>query len=196
MWELTEKYAWADEDENLAWTVAVIDGFDADEVIRIYGGDPAQPLGQWTFDDAWVPEDDFGEYFYVQVITHDGYVVAIEPNGWTGKVAEIARRASADGGRFFSVYWNADGRWYIVQAINGAVTGSFDVALRYPTDLLPAWAVEVDFSTNNLGALCLALMEQQTGLVFDPAWLRDKLPTYRIPDPDVMLRDVDGARQP
>lgn len=32
--------------------------------------------------------------------------------------------------------------------------------LRYPTDLIPEWAVGVDFSTNDLGALCLALMER------------------------------------
>ena len=35
-------------------------------------------------------------------------------------------------------------------------------------------------------------MAQQTGLVFHRGWLDAKLPTYRIPDPDEMLKDVEG----
>ncbi|MGH3625330.1 MAG: hypothetical protein ACRDQ5_26690 [Sciscionella sp.] len=36
----------------------------------------------------------------------------------------------------------------------------------------------------SLRSVSLAYMERQTGLAFDRAWLAEKLPTYRILDPD------------
>jgi hypothetical protein len=39
-------------------------------------------------------------------------------------------------------------------------------------------------------------MEQQTGVSIDRRWLDAKLPTYRIPDPDILLADIENARRP
>jgi hypothetical protein len=141
----------------------------------------------------------FDEYSVVQISTHQHYGVAIEPNGWTGNVPEIARRASADGGHFFSVYWSPSA-FQIVEAKDGQVTASFDPNfIGLPggaNDLLPGWVADDDFSLEHLKASCLAALEQQTGLAFERAWLDAKLPTYRIPDPDGLLKDVENARVP
>jgi hypothetical protein len=39
-------------------------------------------------------------------------------------------------------------------------------------------------------------MEERTGVAFERAWLDTELPTHWIPDPDVMLADVETARMP
>jgi hypothetical protein len=39
-------------------------------------------------------------------------------------------------------------------------------------------------------------VEQQAGVAFEEEWLVKKLPTFPIPDPDELLYDVEGARNP
>jgi len=200
MRELRAKYAWADEDHDLAWTVGVFERFAADAMLAIYGGGRGDHLDEMTFDDAMTLRNDhFDEFAVVQFKMHERYGVAIEPNGWTGNVPEIARRASVDGGRFFSVYWSPSA-CQILQAKNGQVTASFDPNfIGLPAganDLLPGWVGDDEFPLEQLNASCLAAMEQQTGLAFNRGWLDAMLPTYRIPDPDVMLKDVENARMP
>lgn len=200
MRQLIDKYAWITAYDTLGWTAAVIHGRTEAEVINIYGGNPDQPLEPRPFEDALVPDEHFGTWFYLQTVTTGDTVVAIENNGWTGTIPEIARRASAGGGQFFSVSWTVEGRWRILQAKNGQVTASFDVLHAVnrtdPFDKLPAWLDHVDLSDDSLDATCLAVLEQQTGVAFDRRWLTAPLPTYRIPDPDVMLKDVKNARLP
>jgi len=60
----------------------------------------------------------------------------------------------------------------------------------------PQWITGVTIDLDRLRSTALALMEQQTGLALDREWLNEKRPTYRIPDPDVMLKDVENARLP
>lgn len=200
MRQLIDRYAWIKEYDTLGWTAAVIQGRTEPEVVKIYGGDTSQPLEPRPFSDAVMPEDDYGSWFYLQTVATDRFVVAIENNGWTGTLPEIGRRASTDGGRFFSVYWTVEGRWRILEAEDGQVTAYFDVARAVyrtdPFDKLPSWIDEVDLSDENLDATCLAIMEQQTGAAFEPAWLQRDLPTYRTPDPDEMLKGVENARVP
>jgi hypothetical protein len=198
MRELMAKYGWADEDHDLAWTVGVFEKAAAAAMLTLYGGKAANKLGDMTFDMAMTLRNEhFDEYAVVQFKTYEHYGVAIEPNGWTGNMPEIARRASADGGHFFSVYWSPSG-FQILEARNGQVTASFDPNfIGLPAganDLLPGWVGDDDFPLEHLKASCLAAMEQQIGLAFDRAWLDTKLPTFRIPDPDEMLKDVAGAR--
>ncbi len=90
------KYEWI-EDVDLAWTLAVIQGHTVDEVVRTYRG---EPVGTATFEGSAVPEESIGDYFHVQVFRQGQHVLAIENNGWCGSSPTIARRASADGGRF------------------------------------------------------------------------------------------------
>lgn len=196
---LIDRYRWVDDpDLDLAWTVATITGRTADEVVQTYGGDPADPVGELTYEGAGVPYDDFGKYFHLQILVPDGHVVAIENNGWSGTLPETGRRASANGAAFFSVYWSPSAD-RLMQAVDGTVTAYFN-PLRYDPaddrfDVYPAWAAGagLEHDGTDAGPICMALMEQQTGLAFQPEWLDLALPTYRIPDPHALFRDVPGA---
>ncbi|MGQ0841750.1 hypothetical protein [Actinokineospora sp.] len=199
MRDLAERYAWFDQARDMDMTLAVIRGHSVGEVVSLYGGNPAEPVDMVPFQQAFVSEEDFGRYFHLQVKSRPGYVVAIEPNGWSGNVPEIARRASAGGGHFFSVYWSPSASG-VLQAIDGTVTACFDPVLFDPTaefDVNPTWASETDFATvDRLRSTCLTLLEQQTGLAVERAWFDEPLPTYRIPDPDELLKNVKDARLP
>ena len=199
---MIDKYAWVSEIE--AWTVAVVTGRPADEVIRIYGGDPASPVGEHYF--AQMPDLQGGGYpdslrFHLQILNPGNHVVAIENNGWSGSVPEIARRCSANGGKFFSVYWNVNAFGMLVEAIDGKITAHFESLYPIapdppqPGEVRPAWAIGPETDPGLAWPTCLALMEQRTGLAVEQQWLSTPLPTYHIPDPDLLLKDVAEARQ-
>lgn len=199
MRKLIERYSWI-ERLDVVMTVAVIQGRTEQEVVSVYGGDPSRSA-MMTFSEAEdAGSEEFGEYFHCQVFSHGHDVVALENNGWSGSIPEIARRASEDGGRFFSVFWNVNGVFRIVQAVDGQVVAWFDPMYGGervgPADLIPEWISGLSLQTGHLRAASLALIEQQTGLAFDRRLLNTRLPTYRIPDPDVMLNDVENARLP
>ena len=117
----------ADDDDDLAWTVAVVGGRTKAEVVLAYGGDPERPIGSLRFDATFdlVPEDDLGRYFFIQTLTDGDHVVVLENNGWAGADAGLACRVSRDGGTFFSVYWSPSGT-RIVQAADGVLVADFD----------------------------------------------------------------------
>lgn len=196
MRELIDRYQWVQQ-LDVVMTFAVIQGRSVDEVVRIYGGDPAKSQLMTTIEaeDAGLDDD-----FYFQVFEHQDAVVALENNGWSGTVPEIARRASADEGRFFSVHWNGNGMFRITEARGGKVVAYFEPTFgtepTAPDDIVPEWAAGLELQPDELRAACLALVEQQMGVAFEEEWLVKKLPTFPIPDPDELLRDVEGARTP
>lgn len=196
---MLERYEWVDKEYDLVWTVGVVEGRTEADVVRAYGGNPSQPAEPRVFEEAWVPQEHFGDYFHIQTLTHVRYVVAIEPNGWIGSIPEIARRAST-GGRFLSVFWNINGNYKIVQAIDGQVVACFNPmsidGLPERGELRPPWIEGRRIGLHHLRSTCLALVEEQTGLAFDRKWLDIKLPVYRAPAPRELLRDVDGAWLP
>jgi hypothetical protein len=200
--DLIPKYAWTEEDHDFVWTLAVIQGHTIEHVLRAYGGNPAESVCDYSFaqlcDLQGAGEPD-ALRFHVQVFGHAGSVVALENNGYAGAVPEIARRCSTDGGRFFSVFWNINGAYSIVQAINGTVTASFDPLLAgpdpWPGWIYPEWLDLDDFSTDEIRPVCLAYLENQTGVSFDQTLLNDPRSTYGIPDPDSMLKDIENARR-
>lgn len=179
------RYAWADEYTNLAWTLAVITGRTTDDVIHAYGGDPTQPADTAPFVDAHVPPDELGTYSLVQIKEVAGFVVAIENNGWRGKDPCVAERASRDDGRFLSIFWNLNANYKVSAAKDGKLLASFDPqTVQYPApvgEIYPDWITDVVFTDDNLHAVLLAVIEHQTGLTFDPTWLTEPLPTYRVP---------------
>ena len=162
--------------------------------MRIYGGDPTRRTSLTMTEGA----DDVGA-FYLQVFPHGSSVVALENNGWSGTVPEIARRASA-GGRFLSVHWNVNGLFRVTEAIKGTVTAYFEPSPGAgpvaPDDVVPAWASDIEFTAGPLRATCFALVEVETGVAFERQWCEATLPTYRVPDPDVLLTGVANARTP
>jgi hypothetical protein len=200
--ELLGKYAWVNDIE--AWTIAVIQSHTAADVIGIYGGDPADPVGDYFFAEAaslqGMGYPDVLD-FHLQILERDKYVVALENNGWTGSVPEIARRCSADNGRFFSVYWNVNAFGMLTEATDGRITAHFESLYPIapeppqPGEVRPPWAIGEAVDVALAWQACLVLMEQQTGLAFEQAWLTGTLPTYRIPDVDALLKGVQGARE-
>ncbi|MEV8440455.1 DUF6461 domain-containing protein [Actinosynnema sp. NPDC051121] len=195
MHQLIASYDWI-EHQDVVLTFAVIQRATVQEVVRTYGGDPAESQLMTTIEAEDAALDDPG-FFYVQVFEHETSVIALENNSWTGTLPEIARRASADGASFFSVHWNVNGLFRITEAEDGTITASFDpmrVDADDPGALVPPWATEVSFEVGKLRATSLAAAERRTGVAFDQAWLAAKLPTYRISDPDVLLEGVEGAR--
>ena len=99
---VADRYAWVDQIE--AWTVAVVCGRPADEVLGIYGGDPAASVGDHPFAQLADLQGSGSDLtFHAQLLDVAGRVVVIENNGWSGSLPEIARRCSADGAEFFSV---------------------------------------------------------------------------------------------
>lgn len=197
-----EKYSWANEIE--AWTVAAVKGRTVDEVISIYGGDSADPIGTYHFAQMFdlQGDDPYNLKFHVQTFNRPPYVVVIENNGWSGSVPEIARRCSADDGQFFSVFWSLTGSGAVTQAIDGVVTAHFAALYPFsleppqPGDLRPDWATGPALDVELAWPACMALLEQQTGMAFDPSWLTEQRPTYRIPDAHWLLRDVEGTDRP
>lgn len=198
MRELIDRYQWVQQ-LDVVMTFAVIQGRSADETVRIYGGNPEQRQLLTTIEAEDAGLDD-GDDFYFQVFEHQDAVVALENNGWSGTVPEIARRASADEGHFFSVHWNANGMFRLTEACGGKVTTYFEptfgTELAAPDDVIPEWAEGLELQPDELRAACLALVEQQTGVTFEEEWLVMKLPTFRIPNPDELLREVGDARNP
>jgi hypothetical protein len=183
--EQVRRYGWADEDINLAWTLAVITGRTVGETVRAYGGDPGRDPRMLTFAQAQVPPDALGRRAYLQVREVGQHTVAIENNGWLGKRADIAERASRDGGGFLSVFWNLNADYKLTQAVDGKLTAQFDPLtvqhLAPVGDTYPDWIADVVFTDESLHAVLLALVEQQTGLVFDPVWLTEPQRTYYLP---------------
>ncbi|MDX8029384.1 DUF6461 domain-containing protein [Lentzea sp. BCCO 10_0856] len=198
MRELIDRYQWAQQ-LDVVMTFAIIRGRSVNEVVRIYGGHPEQRqlMTMVEAEDAGL---DDGDDFHFQVFEHQDAVVALENNGWSGTVPEIARRASAGDGYFFSVHWNGNGMFRITEAHAGTVTAYFEPTFgaqpAAPDDVIPEWGVGLQLQPDELRAACLALVEQQTDVAFDQEWLVKKLPTFRIPDPDELLREVEGSRTP
>lgn len=197
MRKLIEGYDWVQR-LDIVLTFAVVTGSSEDDIVQVYGGDPTKRTSLTIAEAEDATLDDPGAFNF-QVFTHSSSVVALENNGWSGTVPEIARRASA-GGRFISVHWNVNGLFRITEAIKGEVTAYFEPSSGArqvaPDEVVPAWVSGVEFTAGRLRATCLALMEVETGVAFERQWCETKLPTYRIPDPDVLLAGVANARTP
>lgn len=179
-----ERYLWVDDELDLSWTVAVIDGATEQTAVAAYsGGRRSEFVGRREFAQAYVSEDDLGEYFLIQVIPQGRRIVVLENNGWLGTNREVAQRASSARGRFFSVYWSPSGD-RIVQAADGEILAWFDPLSAGGTcgggDIYPGWLRDVVFSTDGLHSTMLAVLEWQTGQGFSRRWLHEELPTYRI----------------
>lgn len=158
-------------------------------MIRIYGGDPATSAPA-RFEDSM---GDLDGDFFVHTVSVTDRVVAMENNGWTGN-AEIARRASARGGRFGSVYWcEAIATLGVIYAVDGVVQGwhhdrscgqgkapagmpEWDEALAAPGHPVPAAA---------------ALLAQLMTLDIRQEWFLADGRTTAVPDSDTLLPQVE-----
>ncbi|MFD8615475.1 hypothetical protein ACFV09_42465, partial [Streptomyces sp. NPDC059631] len=137
----------------------------------------------------------------LRVVTAEAHVVAVEW-GYRGSIPEIARRASADGGEFFSVYRDINARYQVMHAVDGRVDGMFDpfdlldAASTGPDPELPEWAAGVSFHMETLCAESLALMERTMGVRIDPAWIDIPLRTMLVASPSALFEDPATAWTP
>jgi|SRR5262249_15329216 len=188
MLERYRSYRWADEAHDLAWTVAVISGRRADDVVTLYGADPGSPE-ELSFGEAeqerneHLADPNSAERGLLQVLTRDGHVVVIEPNGWLGAEPQRARKISEDHCHFFSIYWSPVAT-RIVQAVDGQLVADFeplftDRASR-PAGRYPDWIDEYLWPADGLQSTMLVALAEQTGVAFDRQWLYRRLPTYRV----------------
>lgn len=180
---MLDRYQWANEDYDLSWTVAAVEGRPEAEVIRAYGGDPNHPIGLMPFADtmALVSEEDLGDYGFIQTMATGRHVVVLENNGWLGSRPELAERVTADGGKFFSVQWSpVTSR--IVQAENGKLLADFEplFANEDTDELVPQWAHEAVFTADGLRAAILLALEEQAGARVERVWLEQELAVYRV----------------
>ncbi|MFE8017091.1 DUF6461 domain-containing protein [Streptomyces antibioticus] len=196
--ELVARYAWADGDELEAYTFSVVAGRTEDEVIRAFGGD-ADGARMMTFAEA-ADEQAEQRCELLRVVTAEAHVVAVEW-GYHGSIPEIARRASAGGGEFFSVHRDVNARYQVMHAVDGRVDGMFDpfeleAAWTESRPELPAWAEGVSFHMETLCAETFALMERTMGVPVDPAWLDTRLRTVLLASPDTLFDDPVVAWSP
>ncbi|MGP4084425.1 DUF6461 domain-containing protein [Streptomyces sp. KR55] len=202
-WEdLVARYAWADADEPDAYTFSVIAGKTENEVIRAFGGDPgASRLMTFAETSDEQAAHLYEDYELLRVVTVDRRVIAIEW-GYHGSIPEIARRASADGGEFFSVYRSVNAGYQVMHALDGHVDGMFDpfeledAAWMDPEPEVPAWAEGVAFHMETLCAESFALMERTMGVAVDPGWLDTALRTVLLASPSELFGQSEAAWLP
>ncbi|WP_372348331.1 DUF6461 domain-containing protein [Streptomyces sp. KL116D] len=202
-WEdLVARYAWVDADDPDSLTCSVVAGKAEDDVVRAFGGDP-EGSRLMTFDET-VREQAahlYEDYALLQLLTVGRHVVAIEW-GYYGSIPEIARRASADGGEFFSVHWNVNARYQVMHARNGHVDGMFDpsemedAAWMDPEPELPTWAAGVAFHMETLCAESFALMERTMGVAVDRDWMDRAFRTVRLTPPSELFGQSESAWLP
>jgi hypothetical protein len=198
---LVGKYAWVNAIEG--WTVSVMRRRVIDDVVQVFGRGMAVSMGDVTFTelDRLRGPDPARVELFVQLLTRDDYTVTLEHNGWSGSLPEIARRCSADDGWFFSVCWNLHAAGMTTQAVDGAITASFESVFPIEPgprggDLRPEWAIGPAIESSLTWQVCMAHLEHQTGVEIEQRWLHEPYPTYRIPEPHWLYRDVDGADRP
>ncbi|GLZ38619.1 hypothetical protein [Actinokineospora sp. NBRC 105648] len=201
---LSERYRWLDDALDIDWSVAVINGRTLDEVVATYGGDVSKPLGPMDYASAktWRNQH-FDDGGIICVRQLPGAVLVIEPNGWASSIAEIARRQSANGGHFFSVYWSPSA-FQVLAANDGTVSALFDPVYLEPADdqprsgeVYPAWLTGSEFlDDRHIRSTCITLLEEHTGVQIERTWLGEPHATYSIPDPDDLLRGIADVRLP
>ncbi|MCE7010995.1 DUF6461 domain-containing protein [Kibdelosporangium philippinense] len=103
-----------------AATITVIKGLTVDEVITIFGGDPAAPVPIRSIADSW-PQHDYVSVLAVLAV--DDYVLAVEDNGFQGANPETAAALSRNG-TAASVFWNVNALFRITLAENGKLVYS------------------------------------------------------------------------
>lgn len=194
---MPSKYAWVNKVEG--WTVAVMQCRPVEEVVQIYGGDDAEPMGELAFIDMGRHRNpDISRVeFFMQIVDCAEHMVVLEHNGFSGAFPEIARRCSATGW-FFSVNWNIHAAGMVTQAIDGAIVAHFEALYPFHPkteewERRPPWAVGPEVDVNVAWPVCMAHLEQQTGVAVEERWLTEAHPTYRIPMPYGLYHDIPGA---
>jgi hypothetical protein len=108
---------------SMAATVTVVTGSTAEDVLRAFGADPAQPESLRRITDDVTARMSVDPW--VAVLEAGTAVLAVEYNGFQGMDGAVLRRASA-GGRAASMFWNVNAMTWLSFAEGGQVLASFE----------------------------------------------------------------------
>ncbi len=106
-----------------AATVTVVTGSTAEDVLRAFGADPAQPESLRRITDDVIARMSVDPW--VAVLEAGTAVLAVEYNGFQGTDGTVLCRASA-GGRAASMFWNINAMTRLSFAEGGQVLASFE----------------------------------------------------------------------
>ena len=118
---------------SMAATVTVVSGSTLAQVLSAFGADPTAPVPLRPLLES------FGIEPWVAVLHRDGYVLAVEINGWEGSTEQVLARVCAHG-EAASVYWNANADRRQTFARDGSVLAAFEWMSEVPADLAHIYA--------------------------------------------------------
>ncbi|MEV6909004.1 DUF6461 domain-containing protein [Amycolatopsis sp. NPDC051071] len=153
-------YRWIRESAlGEAATVTVVAGASAEEVLRGFGADPAEPVS------ALELSQDFDLDPWVVVLRVEGGVLAVEFNGYQASHRPVLEPLSR-AGRTASFFWNINGVTRLSFADEGTVHAGFE--LGYPEDIEDPRVLEalagLDFhSYRDRDEKALVAIERYTG---------------------------------
>jgi hypothetical protein len=108
---------------GMAATVTAVTGSTAEDVLRAFGADPAQPESLRRISDDVIARMSIDPW--VAVLEAETAVLAVEYNGFQGADEAVLRRASACG-RAASMFWNVNALTRLSFAEGGHVLASFE----------------------------------------------------------------------
>lgn len=159
---------------DVACCVTFAQPADADLFVARAGA-AATPLEEMSFVDVVREVRPVTSEQVLLLDVRDGWVVALEPQGYQGSRTEVLRAVSAQG-RAMSVYWNVNANARLAYAAHGEVLVSVDLAVpqqrrgREP-HVLDQHLAELPFATDEQAAALVAA-ERVCGIRLDEAWLR------------------------
>ncbi|TDE51551.1 hypothetical protein E1295_18275 [Nonomuraea mesophila] len=164
---------------------------DLEEVARDFGADPAG--GLWADPDELeeLEEEYRDRGGLLQLTAMDGWVVALEPQGFEGVRNVVLTRLSRSG-QALSVYWNVEMDSAVSYAVGGRVLTTFDLVNpdeRTGEDphaldhLLSRAGLTGGLPTQARKARVLALGELLSGRTLTPRWLRAPQLVFALTDP-------------
>jgi hypothetical protein len=155
-----------------AGCVTLIEAPDADQVIRAFGGDPAEAVSG-PFPSVGVSTEDPVRDRFVALQGIDGGLAVLEENGHEGRYVVTA---ASRGGCAVSMYWNVNAHTQFSYAVDGQLLVGFDALFpesRYGTepdalvDLMTGLFTEDQHWTGSM----FTLAARTTGLTLAPDWL-------------------------
>ncbi|MEH6374055.1 DUF6461 domain-containing protein [Streptomyces sp. KLMMK] len=156
--------------------VTAVAGADEADVIRCFGGDPAEARAARTFADLGGVETGSGRLQCIVVSRTGSTVVVWEDNGFEGTREEVLRPLSGLG-RAASAFWNVNAHSRLSLAEDGLVQSSLD--MLFPDDRggarPEAWdrylhGLDFDSPAGSTWAVGMIAVARATGARLDTAW--------------------------
>jgi hypothetical protein len=164
-------------------------GDELEEVARAFGAD--METGRWADPDDIEDLEDEHPGELLQLVPMDGWVIALEPDGFQGAREEVLASLSRDG-RALSVHWNVELDSAVTYAVNGEILTAFDlINIERRTGSAPEALNEIllevglhdGLSMQDRKARTLVLGEKISGRSLTTDWLQSPQFVFTIKDP-------------